>query len=486
MPFTENGIVPSIIMNPHAIPSRMTIGQLMEALESKVCGMSGRKGDASPFNCRTVDDIASELESQGMERYGNEIMYNPRTGERVPCSIFVCPTYYQRLKHMVEDKVHCLTGDHDVLTRCGWKPICDLSVDDEIATLSPVDQRIEYARPTEIFWYPNYRGDLYRILDDGIDLQVSSDHRMYVSLDSVEWGLISVKELASMPSTTVVYYKQGGDWSPAPPGVELSSPGWRGPLTGEDKAWTSAALTAFTATEINGSGRLPDWVWQAPSLLACALLHHLTDKGGQIRTRVRSLADDLMRLALHAGGYALLDCVGEGEDIKFILSVRGGAATASKSKPEVIVSSSSCKPTPVFCVAVPNEVFYVRRNGRPVWTGNSRGANGPVVLLTRQPAEGRARDGGLRLGEMEMECLWAHGTMFFLKERFMECSDNYRVFICKECGMLAHVNPEKDIYHCKACKNITHFSELRIPYASKLLIQEIQTMSIGTRFITDK
>jgi DNA-directed RNA polymerase II subunit RPB2 len=182
--------------------------------------MNGAMGDATPFNGRTVEDIAAELEALGAERYGNEVMYNPRSGEQVACSVFVCPTYYQRLKHMVEDKVH------------------------------------------------------------------------------------------------------------------------------------------------------------------------------------------------------------------------------------------------------------------------SRAANGPVVLLTRQPAEGRARDGGLRLGEMELECLWAHGTMYFLKERFMECSDNYRIFVCRKCGMMATVNPERNIYLCKACKNITEFAEVRVPYASKLLMQEVQTMAIGTYIST--
>lgn len=80
--------------------------------------------------------------------------------------------------------------------------------------------------------------------------------------------------------------------------------------------------------------------------------------------------------------------------------------------------------------------------------------------------------------------MWAHGALLFLKERFMECSDNYRVFVCKECGMMAQVNPERGIYYCKACKNISHFAEVRIPYASKLLLQEMQAMSIGTRFVT--
>jgi DNA-directed RNA polymerase II subunit RPB2 len=121
-----------------------------------------------------------------------------------------------------------------------------------------------------------------------------------------------------------------------------------------------------------------------------------------------------------------------------------------------------------------------------VWTGNSRAANGPVVLLTRQPAEGRARDGGLRLGEMELECLWAHGSADFLKERFMECSDNYRVFICNQCGMRAPVYPERGLYFCQACRNNTDFSEVRIPYAFKLLLDEVQTMAIAARFQTKR
>lgn len=220
MPFTKDGIVPDLIMNPHAIPSRMTIGQLMECIMGKACVNIGSFGDATAFNDHNVEDIAEILESFGMERYGNEILYNSRTGEQIMTNIFIGPTFYQRLKHMTADKIH------------------------------------------------------------------------------------------------------------------------------------------------------------------------------------------------------------------------------------------------------------------------SRSSSGPVVLLTRQPAEGRARDGGLRIGEMELECNWAHGIFQFLKERLMECSDNYRVFICKNCGNIATVNPEKNIYTCKNCKNINKFGEVRIPYACKLLFQEIQTMGIGTKFIT--
>ena len=220
MPFTKEGITPDLIMNPHAIPSRMTMGQLLECIMGKACAGLGCYGDATPFNDHNVEDIATALESAGMERYGNEILYNSRTGEMIACDIFMGPTFYQRLKHMTNDKIH------------------------------------------------------------------------------------------------------------------------------------------------------------------------------------------------------------------------------------------------------------------------SRGFNGPIVMMTRQPAEGRSKAGGLRLGEMELECNWAHGIFHFLKERLMECSDNYRVFLCKQCGFMANINPEKKIHMCKNCKNAIDFSEVRIPYSCKLLLQEIQSMAIGAKILT--
>jgi DNA-directed RNA polymerase beta subunit len=218
MPFTKDGIVPDIIMNPHAIPSRMTMAQLMECIMGKAACHIGTTGDSSPYNDCSVESIAKVLELSGMERYGNEIMYNGRTGEQIQTEIFIGPTYYQRLKHMVQDKLH------------------------------------------------------------------------------------------------------------------------------------------------------------------------------------------------------------------------------------------------------------------------SRGSNGPIVMLTRQPSEGRARNGGLRLGEMERDCLISHGCSGFLKERMLDSSDNYRVFICKLCGIVANVNPDKNIYKCPACKNCD-IIQTRIPYAFKLLGQELYTMNILMRYI---
>ena len=221
MPFTKDGIVPDIIMNPHAIPSRMTMAQLMECIMGKASCHIGACGDSTPFTDCSVESIAKVLETSGMERYGNEIMYNGRTGEQIKTEIFIGPTYYQRLKHMVCDKIH------------------------------------------------------------------------------------------------------------------------------------------------------------------------------------------------------------------------------------------------------------------------SRGSNGPIVMLTRQPSEGRARNGGLRLGEMERDCLIGHGISKFLKEKMLDTSDNYRIFVCKGCGMTANSNPTKNTYKCPACKTSTDVVQVRIPYAFKLLGQELQTMNIKLGFSCD-
>ena len=220
MPFTRDGVSPDIIINPHAIPSRMTIGQLMECIMGKSCCAKGTFGDGTPFMGVTVDGIRRNLMQHGFESSGNEILYNGRTGEQIQTAFFIGPTYYQRLKHMVADKVH------------------------------------------------------------------------------------------------------------------------------------------------------------------------------------------------------------------------------------------------------------------------ARSSNGPLVMLTRQPAEGRSRDGGLRLGEMESECLLAHGSFAFLKERFLDCSDHFRVFVCRRCHRMAPINPSERLYSCRSCKNTLEFAQLRIPFACKLFFQEINALGIDTKLLT--
>ena len=220
MPFDENGIRPDIIINPHAIPSRMTIGQLKETLLGMVLLELGLFGDGTSFNDLPISEICKLLAKNGYHSKGNSVLMNGMTGEQLETSIFIGPAFYQRLKHMVNDKAHA-------------------------------------------------RGE------------------------------------------------------------------------------------------------------------------------------------------------------------------------------------------------------------------------GPMVVLTRQPAEGRSREGGLRYGEMERDGMMAHGCSRFTKGRLYDSSDKFHVYTCKKCGMIAVYNDEKNIHHCNVCDNRTAFSRVNIPYALKLLTQELITMNIVPRMITE-
>jgi DNA-directed RNA polymerase beta subunit len=230
MPFTKEGLRPDIIINPHAIPSRMTIGQLKETLLGKVLLELGMFGDGTSFGNLDVKTISEELQKLGYESYGNELLYNGLTGEQLESNIYIGPVFYQRLKHMVNDKQHS-----------------------------------------------------------------------------------------------------------------------------------------------------------------------------------RSI--------------------------------------------------------------------------------------GPMVNLTRQPAEGRSRDGGFRIGEMERDVMIAHGASRFCRERLYDVSDKYSVHVCKKCGMIAsfndgnknkmYANADFTIHLCKTCDNKTEFAKVEIPYAYKLLSQELQTINVVPRIITE-
>lgn len=159
-----------------------------------------------------------------------------------------------------------------------------------------------------------------------------------------------------------------------------------------------------------------------------------------------------------------------------------------------------------------NEVLYSGQNGRQMETSifigpvfyqrlkhmvndkeHSR-AIGPVVNLTRQPAEGRSRDGGFRIGEMERDVMIAHGMSKFCRERMYDVADKYALHVCKKCGMIATFNNGDrgvmrskqgfTVHRCNTCDNVTDFSYVEVPYAFKLMSQELQTINVVPRLIT--
>ncbi|MEM1620093.1 MAG: DNA-directed RNA polymerase subunit B [Fervidicoccaceae archaeon] len=118
MPYTEEGIVPDIIINPHAFPSRMTLGQLLEAISGKLAAIQGRTIDASPFSKEPIEEIKMKLLSRGYSPDGRELMYDGRTGELLGQPVLIGVVYYQRLHHMVADKFHARArGPVQLLTR---------------------------------------------------------------------------------------------------------------------------------------------------------------------------------------------------------------------------------------------------------------------------------------------------------------------------------------------------------------------------------
>lgn len=118
MPFNKHGIRPDIILNPNAIPSRQTIGQLLESLIGKVAALDVFEGDGTPFEDFDISKVEKRLEELGYDPKGYEELYNGMTGEKLKMKIYFGPTYYQRLKHMVQDKLHGRArGPRTLLTR---------------------------------------------------------------------------------------------------------------------------------------------------------------------------------------------------------------------------------------------------------------------------------------------------------------------------------------------------------------------------------
>ena len=120
MPFTSDGVRPDLIINPHALPSRMTIGQIVECLFGKVCTSYGAFGDCTAFQVKgsNYSTYAPLLVEQGFHSSGNQLLYNGMNGEQLEANIYIGPTYYMRLKHMVKDKINYRArGPNTVLTR---------------------------------------------------------------------------------------------------------------------------------------------------------------------------------------------------------------------------------------------------------------------------------------------------------------------------------------------------------------------------------
>jgi len=110
MPFSEEGISPDLIINPQGIPSRMCVGHLLECLFGKAGSVLGMEVDGTSFNEIDIEKVKDILEAHGYERNATEYLYNGMTGQKMHVPIYIGPTYYQRLKHLVMDKHLSIIG----------------------------------------------------------------------------------------------------------------------------------------------------------------------------------------------------------------------------------------------------------------------------------------------------------------------------------------------------------------------------------------
>jgi len=158
---------------------------------------------------------------------------------------------------------------------------------------------------------------------------------------------------------------------------------------------------------------------------------------------------------------------------------------------DVLYSGTGGEPLQAYIFNGP--VFYQKLKHMVADKMHAR-ARGPRAQLTRQPTEGRSRDGGLRLGEMERDCLISYGAANLITERLMISSDSFDVHVCENCGLLGYSRFVGDdaakggiqTSWCQNCRSDASMARIRIPYACKLLFQELQSMNVTPRLTLEE
>ena len=462
LPFTKDGIVPDLILNPLALPSRMTINIVMEMLLGKSCALEGKFGDATPFTSNSTniaEELCERLEKNGFNKYGWETMMSGITGEIIDAKVYVAPSYYCRLKHMVKDKMHCLSMDTEVLTKNGWKTYFQLTKDDLIATLK--NDKLVYDNPIDIMHYPDHEGSMYTIITEDIDLCVTGNHRMWVSSYYDDNNLYSFKradqlikepvrysrnvlgyeteekdefvfpeylseyiesfDLCEVPNDKpykvnmeswirflAIFYRCGtiiknDDTSASHILIEIN--GYvdiKGLcfhirelsneyiIDGDKITITDKKIVRYINHYITLEKIIPDWILNISKYQSHLFIAEFLHRGGLKFDYIidsKDYADKIQMIALHAG-YCVKITEIRDTILRYGLNfyIDGDVKVNSYDEHNTLFYENYEKKVkcPVFCLQVPSEVFYVRRNGKPCWTGNSR-ASGHVTTLTRQP-----------------------------------------------------------------------------------------------------
>jgi DNA-directed RNA polymerase beta subunit len=193
MPFTAKGVRPDLVFNPHGIPTRMTIGQFLESTCSKIGLQLGSFIDATGFTVSDrIADLKQAMIARGFEPYGHETLYNGMTGEMMEADIFMGPIYYQRLKHMVEDKINYRsTGPRALLTH---QPLHGRSKGGGLA-VGEMERDAMLGHGISKFLHESFMDR-----SDGVQIQINEEGRLDTSKNTIAMPYamsLFVKELES-------------------------------------------------------------------------------------------------------------------------------------------------------------------------------------------------------------------------------------------------------------------------------------------------
>ena len=464
---------------------------------SKVVNIKENRND--PTKQIKYEDQSKSVRTGGEEIYVDSNI-QCRNGDGYNCAKVRMRTFR---KPCIGDKF-CMTDDHDVLTlNRGWVPIAEVETSDLVAQLNRTTNKLEYVNPLETLVF-DHEGEMYEVESQGVSQKVTLNHRMWVQRrDQPNYELIQAKEIIGENvvfkcyDTTIntvldsdEYYMTSANTTTdfvgkvyclrVPSEVFLVRRNGRCSFTGNSSRHGQKGTCGLIIPECDmpytKDGLKPDIIINPHAIPSRMTI-------GQLKETL--LGKVLVHLGLFGDGTSFGEL-----DVKTIAEKLQDQGYESYGN-ELMYNGLTGEQfhTNIFI----GPVFYQRLKHMVNDKQHSRSI-GPMVNLTRQPAEGRSRDGGFRIGEMERDVMIAHGISRFCRERLYDVSDKYSAHVCKKCGMIAQYNDDGNsmlgkfnfsVHKCSVCDNMTDFAYVEIPYAFKLLAQELQTINCVPRLMTE-
>ena len=489
-------------INSQGFVPKNTILADRDIIMSKVVHIKENRNDLT--KSVKFEDQSKTIRTGGEEIYVDE-NYTGRNGDGYN---FAKVRVRIHRKPVMGDKF-CMTEDHDVLTNRGWIPIAEVSTDDMIAQLNRQTSKLEYVHPLETLVF-DHTGDMYEIETQGVSQKVTLNHRMWVKQRySQDYELIQAKDIIGKRVRFQSYNLEADEYFESehhcdeneitsnfegkvyclrvPSEVFLVRRNGKCSFTGNSSRHGQKGTVGNIIPECDmpytKNGLRPDIIINPHAIPSRMTI-------GQLKETL--LGKVLVHLGMFGDGtsFGELDVTTIAEQLqKLGYESYGNEVMYNGMTGEQIDTNIFIGP-----------VFYQRLKHMVNDKQHSRSI-GPMVNLTRQPAEGRSRDGGFRIGEMERDVMIAHGMSRFCRERMYDVSDKYSVHVCKKCGMIAQYNDngimqykaedntfvklDVTVHNCAVCDNTTDFAYVEIPYAFKLLSQELQTINCVPRLMTE-